>query len=243
MWARKLYFRRVSAQFFVYVSPSFLVYCLIVQQSETIKEFFLLPQVSDGGLRICETIKIEVLEPPIIRLEPPSISLLRGDSIRIRCLATQNNQIQEKLGYSWTKNHALFHSDPECEMWEDLYHPDGSILTIKNIYKSAIYSCSISNSLAPVSTSIHVNVMDAESMSICPENTSYGIKWLATSSGPPMLNDCPLSYNGKAQRYCEQRDYNKSVWLTPDFSDCINQKLLEVSLKVIQQLSRFSLKV
>lgn len=181
---------------------------------------------------MCRTIKVEVLEPPSIQLEPPSITLFRGGSIRIRCLASQKNQMKEKLGYSWTKNHALFHSNPAYEMWEDLY-PDGSILTIKNIHKSAIYSCSISNSLAPVSSNIHVNVMDLESMSICPESTSYGIKWLTTASGPPVLNDCPISYSGKAQRYCEQRDYNKSVWLTPDFSDCINQKLLEVSYEVI----------
>lgn len=183
---------------------------------------------------MCRTIKVEVLEPPSIQIEPPSITLYRGGSIRIRCLASQKNQMEEKLGYSWTKNHALFHSDPEFEMWEDLY-PDGSILTIKNIHKSAIYSCSISNSLAPVSSNIHVNVMDLESMSVCPESTSYGIKWLTTASGPPVLNDCPISYSGKAQRYCEQRDYNKSVWLTPDFSDCINQKLLEVSYEVIPQ--------
>lgn len=115
---------------------------------------------------------------------------------------------------------------------------DGSILTIQNIHKSAIYSCSISNSLAPVSTSIHVNVMDLESMSVCPDDFSYGIRWLETSSGPPVLNDCPMNYNGKAQRFCEQRDYNKSVWLTPDFSDCINQKLLWISYEVILTVSR-----
>lgn len=191
-------------------------------------------QVSDWGLSLCKTIKIEVLEAPDIRLEPPSVTMFRGSSIRIRCLASQKNQIQEKLGYSWTKNHALFHSDPEFEMWEDIF-PDGSILTIQNIHKSAIYSCAISNSLAPVSTTIHVNVMDPESMSICPENTSFGIKWLETSSGPGVLNDCPIGYNGQAERYCEQRDYNKSVWLTPDFSDCINQKLLRISYEVIPE--------
>lgn len=175
------------------------------------------------------------MEAPVIRLEPPSVTMFRGQSIRIRCLASQKNKIQEKLGYSWTKNHALFHSDPDYEMWEDLY-PDGSILTIHNIHKSAIYSCSISNTLAPVSTSIHVNVMDIESTSICPESTSFGIKWPSTTSGPPVLNDCPISYNGKAQRYCEQRDYNKSIWLTPDFSDCINQKLQRISYEVIPKL-------
>lgn len=191
-------------------------------------------QVSDWGLSLCKTIKIEVLEAPDIRLEPPSVTMFRGSSIRIRCLASQKNQIQEKLGYSWTKNHALFHSDPEFEMWEDIF-PDGSILTIQNIHKSAIYSCAISNSLAPVSTTIHVNVMDPESMSICPESTSFGIKWLETSSGPGVLNDCPFGYHGQAERYCEQRDYNKSVWLTPDFSDCINQKLLRISYEVIPE--------
>jgi hypothetical protein len=36
------------------------------------------------------------------------------------------------MGYSWTKNDALFQSDPNVEMWEDLY-PDGSILRINNI--------------------------------------------------------------------------------------------------------------
>lgn len=161
--------------------------------------------------------------------------------MRIRCLASQKNQIQEKLGFSWTKNHALFHSDPEYEMWEDLY-PDGSILTIRNIYKSAIYSCSISNSLAPVATSIHINVMDIESTSVCPQSMSFGIKWLRTTSGPPVFNDCPISYEGKAQRYCEQRDYNKSAWLTPDFSDCINQKLLRVSYEVILLMAQNGLK-
>lgn len=192
----------------------------------------LRSQVSDWGLQLCRTIRVDVLEAPVIRLEPPSVTLFRGDSMRIRCLASQKNLVKEKLGYSWTKNHALFHSDPEFEMWEDMY-PDGSILTINDVHKSATYSCAISNSLAPVSTSIHVNVMDKESASICPESVSYGIKWLATTSGPPVLNDCPLSYSGKAQRFCEQRDYNKSIWLTPDFSDCINQKLLGISNEVI----------
>jgi Immunoglobulin domain len=207
-----------------------------VISSIMIRKFLLcLPthdKVSDWGLQLCRSIRVEVLEPPVIRLEPPSVTLFRGESMRIRCLASQKNRIQERLGYSWTKNHALFHSDPESEMWEDL-HPDGSILTIQNVHKSAVYSCSISNSLAPVSASIHVNVMDASSMSICPESVSFGIKWPSTTSGPPVLNDCPISYSGKAQRYCEQRDYNKSIWLTPDFSDCINQKLLRISYEVI----------
>lgn len=169
--------------------------------------------------------------PPQIRLEPPSVTLFRGEAMRIRCIASQTNSMKERLGYSWTKNNALFHSDPELAMWEEL-HPEGSILTIQNLHKSATYSCTISNSLAPVSASIFVNVVDVELMSICRENTSYGIKWPASSSGPPVVADCPIEYSGKALRYCEQRDYNKSEWLMPDFSDCINQKLLRISSEV-----------
>jgi hypothetical protein len=157
--------------------------------------------------------------------------MFRGESMRIRCIASQSNPTTERIGYSWTKNNALFHSDPQFEMWEDLY-PDGSILTIQNIHKSATYVCTLSNTLASVSASIHVNIVDLELMSICRENLSYGIKWPATTSGPPVLHDCPIGYNGIAQRYCEQQDYNKSEWLVPDFADCINQKLLRISNEV-----------
>lgn len=188
-------------------------------------------QAIDWGLETCKTIKVDILMPPQIRLEPPSVTLFKGESMRIRCMAAQSNDRNERLGYSWTKNNALFHSDPQFEMWEELY-PEGSILTIQNLHKSATYACSISNSLAPVSASIHVNIVDFELVSICHENTSYGIKWPASSSGPPVLADCPFEYDGMALRYCEQQDYNISKWLMPDFSDCINQKLLRISTEV-----------
>lgn len=192
---------------------------------------FFPSQAIDWGLETCKTIKVDILVPPQIRLEPPSVTLFRGESMRIRCIASQSNPMKERLGYSWTKNNALFHSDSQFEMWEELY-PEGSILTIQNLHKAATYSCAISNSLAAVSKSILVNVVDLELMSICRENISYGIRWPASSSGPPVMADCPIEYSGKAYRYCEQRDYNKSEWLMPDFSDCINQKLLTISTEV-----------
>lgn len=216
-----------NKKIFYFIFPLHLIFFLF---------FFFFSQAIDWGLEICKSIKIEILAAPHIRLEPPSVTLFRGESMRIRCTATQSNPTSESIGYSWTKNNALFHSDPQFEMWEDLY-PDGSILTIQNNHKSATYSCTISNSLAPVSTSIHVNIVDVEMMSICAENVSYGIKWPATTSGPPVLNDCPITYIGLAQRYCEQRDYNKSEWLMPDFSDCINQKLLRISTEVISHIT------
>lgn len=79
----------------------------------------------------CRSIVVEVLAKPELRLDPPSATVYRGDSVRIRCLSSHIDT-NETNGYSWTKNNALFQSDAENELWEDLY-PDGSILKINNI--------------------------------------------------------------------------------------------------------------
>lgn len=91
--------------------------------------FFVLSQVSDYGMQQCRSTVVQVLSRPELRLDPPSATVYRGDSVRIRCLSSD---IDQSNGYSWTKNNALFQSDAETELWEDLY-PDGSILKINNI--------------------------------------------------------------------------------------------------------------
>lgn len=80
----------------------------------------------------CRSITVNILARPELRLDPPSATIYRGESLRIRCLSSDTDQGYGTLGYSWTKNNALFQSDAETELWEDLY-PDGSILKIKNI--------------------------------------------------------------------------------------------------------------
>jgi len=81
----------------------------------------------------CRSTAVHILTAPQLRVDPPSATLYRGESLRIRCLAPgSDHRYYGKLGYSWTKNGALFQSDPMLEMWEDLY-PDGSILNIKNV--------------------------------------------------------------------------------------------------------------
>lgn len=77
----------------------------------------------------CRSTVVHVSAKPELRLDPPSATVYRGDSVRIRCLSSD---IDQSNGYSWTKNNALFQSDAETELWEDLY-PDGSILKINNI--------------------------------------------------------------------------------------------------------------
>lgn len=77
----------------------------------------------------CRSTVVHISTTPELRLDPPSATVYRGDSVRIRCLSSD---IDQTNGYSWTKNNALFHSDAETELWEDLY-PIGSILKINNI--------------------------------------------------------------------------------------------------------------
>lgn len=89
----------------------------------------------------CLSTRVYVQGIPKIQVYPSSITLFRGDSLQIRCLSPGNDHHQSSLGYSWTKNGALFQSDLESEMWEDLY-PDGSILKIYNTQVS-IHSAAI----------------------------------------------------------------------------------------------------
>lgn len=77
----------------------------------------------------CRSTAVRISTKPELRLEPPSATVYRGDSLRIRCLS---DDIEQSNGYSWTRNDALFQSNADTELWEDLY-PDGSILKITNI--------------------------------------------------------------------------------------------------------------
>lgn len=86
-------------------------------------------KVMDYNLQQCRSTVVRISSKPELRLEPPSATIYRGDSMRIRCLS---DDIEQTNGYSWTKNDALFQSNADTELWEDLY-PDGSILRINNI--------------------------------------------------------------------------------------------------------------
>lgn len=80
----------------------------------------------------CRSATVRVSARPELRLDPPSATIYRGESLLIRCLSSDADQINGKLGYSWRKNDVLLQSDPETELWEDL-QPDGSILKIRSI--------------------------------------------------------------------------------------------------------------
>jgi Immunoglobulin domain len=186
-----------------------------------------ISKVSDWGIQQCRSIKVQILEAPQLRVNPPSATLYRGESLTLRCLSQISDHRYGTLGYSWTKNDALFQSDPNLEMWEDLY-PDGSILRIKNIQRSAVYSCVVSNSVTPVSKDVHVTVVERDSVTLCPPDRAYGVEWPASAAGPPVLADCPNLAEGQAQRVCEQKSAVKTEWLQPDFSNCASSRMVEI---------------
>lgn len=67
---------------------------------------------------------------------------------------------------------------------------------------------------------------------LCSNDTQFGVKWPASSAGSPILADCPKGYKGQSIRICEQRDFGKPIWLTPDFSNCVSDFLVNVNNEV-----------
>lgn len=78
------------------------------------------------------------------------------------------------------------------------------------------------------SKSVYVYVVDRDSVELCPNNKIFGVKWSASSPGSPTLGDCPHKYSGQSKRICEQRDFGKPMWLTPDFSQCFSDILINI---------------
>ncbi|EDW57812.2 uncharacterized protein Dvir_GJ18297, isoform C [Drosophila virilis] len=198
-----------------------------VTKASRIDEGVYSCKVSDWGVEQCRSLHIHIKSPPRLRVDPASVTLQRGDSLRVRCLSPGNDDIKRyaQLGYSWTRNGVLFQSDAATAMWEDLY-PDGSILKINNIQKSAEYACLVSNSVRPVSRSVYINVIERNALHVCMAESSYGLHWPTSAPGAPIITDCPRGFEGHSRRICEQRDAGNSSWLLPDFSSCVRDELL-----------------
>ncbi|XP_022222553.2 uncharacterized protein LOC111074169 isoform X2 [Drosophila obscura] len=198
-----------------------------VNKASRIDEGVYSCKITDWGVEQCRSLHIHIKSPPRLRVDPASVTLQRGDSLRVRCLSPGNDDIKRyaQLGYSWTRNGVLFQSNTATAMWEDLY-PDGSILKINNIQKSAEYACLVSNSVRPVSKSVYINVIERNAAHVCAAESTYGVHWPTSAPGAPIITDCPRGFEGHLRRICEQRDTGNSSWLLPDFSGCVRDELI-----------------
>lgn len=94
--------------------------------------------------------------------------------------------------------------------------------------KSANYTCVSSNSVGQVSKSVYVYVVDRGTIELCPNSSAFGVNWPSSSPGSPILAECPKRYEGQSQRICEQRDFGKPMWLTPNFANCVADSMVDV---------------
>lgn len=97
-----------------------------------------------------------------------------------------------------------------------------------SIQKSANYTCVSSNTVGQVSKSVYVYVVDRGNVELCANETLFGVNWPSSSPGSPILAECPKRYEGQSQRICELRDFGKPTWLTPNFSGCLADTLVNV---------------
>lgn len=89
----------------------------------------------------------------------------------------------------------------------------------------------MSNSVATVSRSVYITIVDEGVVELCPKSKLYGVDWPASAAGSVMA-DCPRWSDGQAERFCEQRNFGKPEWMLPDFSKCVSSTIAKLYSEV-----------
>ncbi|XP_046822481.1 uncharacterized protein LOC124425738 isoform X2 [Vespa crabro] len=177
-------------------------------------------QAIDRGVQQCKSLYVQVKNEPDVKVTPMSTTVEKGSNIQLTC--TTPNMHSTGIGFGWTKNRALLKLEPGSEIWEDLY-PDGSILKITNVQKSAIYTCNVAHR----SMSVRVELTNRTLVPTCSKEKSWALQWPDTAPGSEALLECPRRFVGpKVSRLCSMKDATTPEWLMPDFSDCLYEPLL-----------------
>nr|XP_050851737.1 uncharacterized protein LOC127064569 isoform X2 [Vespula vulgaris] len=177
-------------------------------------------QAIDRGVQQCKSLYVQVKNEPDVKITPMSTTVEKGSNIQLTC--TTPNMHSTGIGFGWTKNRALLKLEPGSEIWEDLY-PDGSILKITNVQKSAIYTCNVAHR----SMSVRVELTNRTLVPTCSKEKSWALQWPDTAPGSEALLECPRRFVGpKVSRLCSMKDATTPEWLMPDFSNCLYEPLL-----------------
>ncbi|KAJ8682851.1 hypothetical protein QAD02_018643 [Eretmocerus hayati] len=187
-------------------------------------------QAIDIGVQQCSHIRVNVRNSPTVRIVPMSSTVEKGSSLRLICTTPGMRGVG--IGFGWRKNRALLRLATGSEIWEDLY-PAGSLLSIANATRSAVYTCYVAQSWASVqveviervSTPSSNDVFDSQGF-LCPRERNSGFDWPETKAGSKSLLECPRGFVGEhASRQCSMRGPKGPEWLTPDFSKCLYEPL------------------
>ncbi|KZC14505.1 Brain-specific angiogenesis inhibitor 1 [Dufourea novaeangliae] len=190
-------------------------YLLTIEKTTLLDAGQYTCQVADWGVQQCKSMYVDVKDEPDVKVMPMSATIDKGGSTQLTCMTPNMPNIG--IGFGWTKNKALLKLEPGSEVWEDLY-PTGSILTITNSQKSAIYTCNV----ADKSMSVRVEIVNRSHIPICLRGKSWDLTWPDTAPGSEALLECPQHFIGKkVSRLCSMKDATTPEWQTPDFSYCL----------------------
>lgn len=204
---------------------------LAIERAETTDSGSFTCQVEDLNVQNCLSHSVVVRNSPIVKIEPMSMTVKKGDNFTIKCFTLDENGV--KYTYSWTKNKELLRVRTQTEKYEILY-PSGTILQIYNVEKDVQYSCLVQGDSLHGEKIIDIHVVDREGVRTCPRNFYINLLWPETAPNTYSIQECPKGYMGVAFRSCSLRDERRPVWGMPDYSDCTHSILQNVQYKVIK---------
>ncbi|XP_063921163.1 uncharacterized protein LOC135135989 isoform X2 [Zophobas morio] len=192
-------------------------------------------QVEDFGVQQCLSRRVFIKAPPVIKVEPMSLTVRKGDNVTIKCISMGDST--NKYTYSWTKNKELIPVRTESEKYDVLY-PGGSILQVFKIDKSVKYSCLVQDDSVSSEVMVNIHVVDPHLVRTCPPEYSLNVTWPETAPDTDSLQECPKGYAfpGFVRRSCTLNDGLRPIWRLPDYSHCTSERLYKIGsdLRLLQ---------
>lgn len=96
------------------------------------------------------------------------------------------------------------------------------------LQKSVTYACHVHGSVKSVSRGVRLELLNHTVVPWCPSERG-AVSWSRAGPGVVAKVDCPLHYSGVVTRLCLLIDQNQAAWQTPDFSDCLSDRMASIS--------------
>ncbi|KAK4875869.1 hypothetical protein RN001_012291 [Aquatica leii] len=198
-----------------------------IEKVTYLDEGLFVCEAEDAGVKQCLSRTVEITKPPIVKIEPMTLTVQKGENFTIKCICLTNKDSDHKYTYSWTKNKLLLPIKTDMEKYEILY-PGGSILQVSHIEKTTIYSCLVQDEVTSTEVSIQIDVVDRNLIHTCRGEKTLNILWPETAPGTLNIQECPKGFTGTVSRWCVLHDVEKSLWQLPDFSSCTADYLQKI---------------